>query len=276
MSEEKKALVPIEQRDVDFYGDEIYVVLANVDGRETVYVPIRPICDYLGIDWSSQRQRINRDPILSEELIPCVVVSTTQGQPDQRRDMLCLPLEFVNGWLFGINANRVREEIRDNLLRYQRECYRILADAFLPSTTTAVTPIDAKDEVLSQLHNMALVIAATTREMMETRQMAQTNTQRLDRAAQVVGELSRRITSVEQKVQAGKLTEEQAAEIKKRVNLIAQEMAKHEPGKSHYQSIYAALGDETGTTSYKNIPPKAYETAVIWLDTWLQSVKSED
>lgn len=44
MSEEK-ALVVVEQREVDFYGDEIVAVLAK-DGL--VYVPIRPICDNLG------------------------------------------------------------------------------------------------------------------------------------------------------------------------------------------------------------------------------------
>jgi hypothetical protein len=38
---------------------------------------------------------------------------------------------MVNGWLFGINANRVKEELRDRLIQYQRECYRVLADAFV-------------------------------------------------------------------------------------------------------------------------------------------------
>lgn len=44
--------------------------------------------------------------------------------------MQYLPLDYLNGWLFGVNANRVKEGIRDNLIRYQRECYRVLADAF--------------------------------------------------------------------------------------------------------------------------------------------------
>ncbi|MBP7045822.1 MAG: ORF6C domain-containing protein [Chloroflexi bacterium] len=48
-------------------------------------------------------------------------------------------------------------------------------------------------------------------------------------------------------------------------------MTKHEPGESHYQVVYAALGDEMGMTSYKPIPLKAYETAVSFLDNWLLS-----
>jgi hypothetical protein len=49
-----------------------------------VYVPVRPIYDYLSIGWSAQRQRINRDPILAPEARPGVVVTTLPGQPDQR------------------------------------------------------------------------------------------------------------------------------------------------------------------------------------------------
>lgn len=95
---------------------------------------MRPICDYLGVDWSAQYRRINRDPVLSVELAPCVVVMAPQGQPDQRREMQCLPLDRINGWLFGINAARVKEELRERLIQYQRECYRVLADAFVNRT----------------------------------------------------------------------------------------------------------------------------------------------
>ena len=78
MSEEK-ALVPVEQRTIDFYGDEIIAVLVKEDGRQQVYVPVRSICDYLGIAWSAQRNRINRDPVLSEVVVVVIVTNTTAG-----------------------------------------------------------------------------------------------------------------------------------------------------------------------------------------------------
>ena len=86
---DQKALTPIEQRQVDFYGDEIVAVVVEDD---QVFVPIRPICDFLGVDWSAQYRRVTGDPVLSVELQTCVVVTATQGKPDQRRDMICLPL----------------------------------------------------------------------------------------------------------------------------------------------------------------------------------------
>ena len=74
-----KALVPVDQRTVSFYGDEITAVLVAADESEQVFVPIRPICDLLGIAWSSQRRRILRDPILSEVMRPVTVTVTGTG-----------------------------------------------------------------------------------------------------------------------------------------------------------------------------------------------------
>jgi hypothetical protein len=38
-----KALVPVEEQTVDFYGDAITTALVEVNGRTTMYVPIKPI-----------------------------------------------------------------------------------------------------------------------------------------------------------------------------------------------------------------------------------------
>lgn len=271
MSDEK-ALAPIEQKQVEFYGDELTAVLLE-DGM--VYVPIRPICDSLGLDWSSQVKRINRDEILSEAAMS-VVITTTDIDPKSRRphtsEMLCLPLDYLNGWLFGVNASRVNPGIRSRLLSYQRECYRVLADAFL-SPATAVAPIDANDQVLLQLHNMALVIAATTKEMMEAKHLALDNKRRLDLAREYLRGMNERLKLVEERTAAGGLTKEQAAEIRYRVNQIAEHYTRQEPGKKHHLGVYAALERETGATSYKDIPSKGYEAAKTYLDDWLKSLQ---
>ena len=78
MSDENKALVPIEEKKVDVYGDEVPAVVVRMDqaGQPVVYVPVRPICDYLGVAWSAQRLRINRDPVLSETTERVIVTIT--------------------------------------------------------------------------------------------------------------------------------------------------------------------------------------------------------
>ena len=264
MAEKSKAMIPAEQKIVKFYGDELTAVRVDLEGHSFVYIPVRPVCDYLGVDWSSQRQRINRDPVLSRELKPCVVVTTTQGQPDQRREMLCLPLDMVNGWLFGINANRVKEELRERVIRYQQECYRVLANAFVnqvmaddwmqtnPETMTA----------LVQIRDNALAVARLAEEQM--RMMS-----RLDKAAIIVGQHERRLTALETQLSPrDAITDEQAADISAKVMSIATEMTELNPGKNHYQGIFAELHRRFRVTSYKNIRQNQYQAVLGFLDTW--------
>lgn len=85
-----KSLTVIEQRTVDFYGDAIVAIRA---GDGAVYIPVRPICDLLGVDWNGQRRRINRDPVLSQEAKGVDVTSTPGGT----QSMICLPLDYI-GW----------------------------------------------------------------------------------------------------------------------------------------------------------------------------------
>ncbi|MEI6777718.1 MAG: phage antirepressor N-terminal domain-containing protein [Chloroflexales bacterium] len=115
-------MTELVQRSVSFYGDDLMVI--RQDGVD--FTPVKPVCDILGIDWNSQYQRIMRDEVLSS--VMCVTHTT--GADGKRYEMLCLPLDFLNGWLFGVSANRIKPENRENLIRYKRECYRVLSKAF--------------------------------------------------------------------------------------------------------------------------------------------------
>ena len=52
--QESQALIPIQEKRVNFYGDEIIAMLVEVGGERQVYVPVRQLCHHLGIDWASQ------------------------------------------------------------------------------------------------------------------------------------------------------------------------------------------------------------------------------
>jgi esterase/lipase len=58
------------------------------------------------------------------------VLSTSVGADGKQREMFCLPLEFVFGWLFTINPKNVSEEARPLVIRYKMECYRALYNYF--------------------------------------------------------------------------------------------------------------------------------------------------
>src|SRR3954451_11803254 len=116
------ALVPVREQQVAFYGDTL-VAGQLADG--TVLVPLRPICEAIGLSWAGQQQRVQRDPVLAETVTVCVI-HTVQGP----RPMLALPLDMLPGWLFGIAGARVKPALQDKILRYRRECFRALWNAF--------------------------------------------------------------------------------------------------------------------------------------------------
>lgn len=51
---------------------------------------------------------------------------TIRGEDGRPRETTCLPIEYLNGWLFGVDAKRVKPEIRERLLQYQDECFKVL------------------------------------------------------------------------------------------------------------------------------------------------------
>lgn len=117
---------------VDFHGDALW---AACEGEE-VFVAVRPICNAIAMDWSSQVKRIKRDPILSEG----VVMMTTPSKGGFQ-ESLCLPLRLLNGWLFGIDARRIRKpDVREKVIAYQRECYAVLHAHFHGAETEPLPP----------------------------------------------------------------------------------------------------------------------------------------
>ena len=107
---------------VDFHGQQLEATLHN--GHP--YVAMKPICENIGLSWAGQFERINRHPVLSEGIR---VIRTPSSGGHQ--DMTCLPLSMLNGWLFGVDVNRVRPDVQPKLIRYQLECFDVLHRHFM-------------------------------------------------------------------------------------------------------------------------------------------------
>lgn len=98
--------------------------LITLQKDDVAYVAMKPICENIGLDWEAQRQRISRDEVLNS--VACMIKAT--GTDSKIYKMLCLPIHYLNGWLFGVDTNRVKVEIKDKLITYKKECYQALFD----------------------------------------------------------------------------------------------------------------------------------------------------
>ncbi|OCW94250.1 hypothetical protein A9168_08360 [Macellibacteroides sp. HH-ZS] len=99
-------------------------IVAGNDSQKLV--PIKPICEALGIDFDSQRKKIKED----EDLNSVTVLSTATGADNKQYEMFCLPLKFIFGWLFTINPKNVKPEAQEVVRYYRMECYSALYSHF--------------------------------------------------------------------------------------------------------------------------------------------------
>ncbi len=104
---------------VPFNGQQI--ITAMVAG--VAYVAMKPIVENLGMSWSTQQTKLMKQ--ISK--FNCVHMNMVAADGKLRK-LLCLPLKKLNGWLFSINPEKVRADIRDKLIQYQEECFTVLHD----------------------------------------------------------------------------------------------------------------------------------------------------
>lgn len=126
MTETKTALVA-------FHGHDIL----TINDGETIRVAMKPICEAIGLQWEAQLKRIKRHDVMAA----CMSIMDFQMPgDDQRREVATLPLDMLNGWLFGVEASRVKPEIRERLVEYQRECFGVLHDYWTKGQATNPRP----------------------------------------------------------------------------------------------------------------------------------------
>jgi hypothetical protein len=108
---------------VNFRGDELYGFKQD-DGT---FLALKPMAEAMGLGWSGQFERVNRDPVLSKGIR---VMRTPFGRGGAQ-DTVCIKLDLVNGWLFGIDSSRIKDDaVRQKVILYQEECYQVLHDHF--------------------------------------------------------------------------------------------------------------------------------------------------
>lgn len=104
---------------VPFNGQQIITAMA----AGVAYVAMKPIVENLGMSWGTQQQKLMKQL----DKFKCIHMNMVAADGKLRK-LLCLPLKKLNGWLFSINPEKVRADIRDKLIQYQEECFSVLHD----------------------------------------------------------------------------------------------------------------------------------------------------
>jgi len=100
---------------IDFKADKLEVI-----GELVV---VKDICENIGIEYKRQYKKLQSDSTYQSKLIE---VKTNGGI----QKVFAIPYEKLNGWLFSINPNRVKPEVREKLIEYKNEAFKVLHDYF--------------------------------------------------------------------------------------------------------------------------------------------------
>ena len=123
------------------------IVTVVRDGE--VFVPIKPVCDAIGIDVDAQRNKLNADEFFNS----VTAIITATGADGKRYEMYCIRLRDVYGWLATINPGKVAPEAREAVARYRRECYDVLYEHFTGSMRRTIETNNAEIELLHTINS---------------------------------------------------------------------------------------------------------------------------
>ncbi len=87
------------------------------------YVGMKSIVEGMGLDWASQYKKLIT-PEYERKFNCCVI--TMVAKDGKNRDVLAIPLKKLNGWLFSINPNKVRTDLKEVIELYQEESFEAL------------------------------------------------------------------------------------------------------------------------------------------------------
>ncbi len=91
------------------------LLLVERDGQP--FVPMKPVVEGMGLAWQTQHRKLMEGRFASTITIMVIV-----AEDGKNREMACLPLKKLPGWLMSIHASKVRPDLRENVLAYQDEC----------------------------------------------------------------------------------------------------------------------------------------------------------
>lgn len=238
---------------IEFDGDQLVAIVLEGDG---VAVPIRVVCEALGLDTETQVARLREHEVLSQGLR---VVNVRLG--DRVRSVVALLHTMIPFYLATISPHQVAESVRPKLVRYQQELVVILSRIFYGEEPAGPQPIAADPEIAAlqrrldlALRELYLVRDAYLAAQRRSEERADTLEQRLTAISEIVGDLQ----------QAARISAAQAEYLARAIKRIAARYQK-KTGRDLFGKLFAQFTIDLGTPRYDALPATKYQQALGWL-----------
>ena len=159
------------------------------------------------------------------------------------------------------------------MIRYQRECYKVLAEAFQEGRLTSDAGFDdllqqaSCDVVEAYQIAQAIMKLARNQVMLDAR---------LDDHSRTLEEHTRRLETIEADMHQEDryISESQATQISQAVKAIAIAMGK-KTGRNEFGATWGEFYRKFGISKYRYLPISKFDEAMAWLNEFYQSLTGE-
>jgi hypothetical protein len=243
-------------QEVQFDEDRLIAVILEGEG---VAVPVREICQALGLDIDTQSARLREHEVLSQGLR---VVRIRYG--DRMRSIVALLHKYIPFWMATITPGLVGEHVRPKLIRYQIELVDLLAALYGGELRNVLpAPVDPATTALHQRLIDAITEVRLAREALlaahqETQEQFSSHEVRLTAVEGLMDELQEQIAS------HTTITAAQREVIQRAIKRIATRYERR-TGKDIFGLLFSQFCIDLGTPKYGLLPAGKYEDALAWL-----------
>jgi len=256
-------------QEVRFDGDTLIAVVIEGDG---VAVPVRNVCDALGLDLDVQSAQLRKHPVLSQGLR---VVNVPMG--GRVRSVMAIVHKWIPFWLATISPDLVNEATRPKLVRYQVEVAYVLAALY--GSELAPAPLSGDPAVVALQQQLQAVLreARIAREaylasqqqiqqLQETQEATDTRLRahEVQTAAQFQeqGDLINDLTGrIDQLLTISAAQQQVIKDAILRISVRYQQRYR----KDIFARLFSEFCNDLGTPRYSALPATKYDAALAWI-----------
>jgi hypothetical protein len=259
------ALQPIQPiyQDIEFDGDTLPSAIVEGDG---VLVPVRKICEALGLDTRYQLQRLREHEVLLVGLREIRI--PIEGR---LRVVAAIHHRYIAFWLATVTPHQVSDQMRPKLVRYQRELVDILAAIYGPHLSPNM-PL-ASDPTISdlsrQMAELLLEFRLARTAYLEHQREITDHEQRIEDLESIVESMQRQLATYVP------ITPAQQEFIARSIKQLARRYQK-KTGKDLFGQLFAEFCRTLGTPRYDELPASKYEAALEWIEARARQLLPDD
>ena len=255
----EQSLIPFEpprEEVIEVRGDRLVAVVIPNDGAA---VPIRMMCESIGLAAEDEVRRVREHPVLAQGLR---MVNVTLG--GRVRSVAALIHTMIPYWLAAIDPARVNDAVRDKVVLYQTEVANTLAQLYYGADAVPM-PIatDPATQALQQRTADLMRELRLARDALLATQHA--HAERLNTLEAIVDELQDIVPVLPQ----------QAAYIQNAIKQLVQRAQRRKQTIS-YERLFAQFKADFRIPRYDALPARRYPDAVAWLEEQARALLPDD